>query len=328
MKINKERTGLGLSFDSPVNPEELKKKIERVAECIGNAFVPSNITWEGSSYSFYISHRQSLKDYIYENELKLKDFYAVLEAFEKLFYKSQKNHIDIYEFIYDYECIFVGNSISELEFIYAPDKKVYKNNKIDNNKFSEMIAILSLHIEFSEKEKSESVESDISQLLEEISAFENKAFMEADFLHELLNRHSYKKTNYCENAIIYIKNKLSDLRNRFIKITDKKEGNIMKLQGKMLLNGTDFSEKDGTTNSVNIGRDAEWADVPIDMIFVSRKHATVYKNNNNWYVKDLNSKNGTFVNGVKIASGCIADLKNGCEISFGLPEMKLIFCLP
>lgn len=52
-------------------------------------------------------------------------------------------------------------------------------------------------------------------------------------------------------------------------------------------------------NSITIGKSAE-CDVFIDNIHVSRKHARISVEGNNLFIEDLDSKNGTFLNGKRI----------------------------
>lgn len=47
---------------------------------------------------------------------------------------------------------------------------------------------------------------------------------------------------------------------------------------------------------------------------VSRKHAVLFENNGKWYINDLNSLNGTYVNGSRILPGQTVQLNNGDEI--------------
>jgi len=49
---------------------------------------------------------------------------------------------------------------------------------------------------------------------------------------------------------------------------------------------------------------------------VSRKHATFHfdERDGRWYVEDLNSKNGTYINGARVF---VAPLENGDEVQFG-----------
>ena len=55
------------------------------------------------------------------------------------------------------------------------------------------------------------------------------------------------------------------------------------------------------TDSVVIGRSAT-ADVSISDRFLSRRHARLYRDGDDWLIEDLGSRNGTLVNGVKISA--------------------------
>lgn len=48
---------------------------------------------------------------------------------------------------------------------------------------------------------------------------------------------------------------------------------------------------------------------------ISRKHAMLFEDNGAWYVDDLNSLNGTCVNGTKVVPGQAVRLKSGDEIT-------------
>ena len=52
-------------------------------------------------------------------------------------------------------------------------------------------------------------------------------------------------------------------------------------------------------NVINIGRTSD-NDLVINNIKVSRKHAKLDKKGNDWFIEDLESSNGTFINGKKI----------------------------
>jgi ABC-type multidrug transport system ATPase subunit len=55
-----------------------------------------------------------------------------------------------------------------------------------------------------------------------------------------------------------------------------------------------------STNKIKIGRNPQECDIVLEERSVSRVHAAVYKEGNNYYIEDLNSTNGTFVNGLRI----------------------------
>lgn len=80
-------------------------------------------------------------------------------------------------------------------------------------------------------------------------------------------------------------------------------------------------QKTGQTAVLNknqfiIGKSQTMADFSIpDNQTISRKHAMLFEDNGGWYVDDLNSLNGTSVNGRKIVPGQPVRLKSGDEIS-------------
>jgi diguanylate cyclase (GGDEF)-like protein len=63
-----------------------------------------------------------------------------------------------------------------------------------------------------------------------------------------------------------------------------------------------------------LGRDAH-ADIPVTDIGVSRRHAAVVQRAGNFYVRDLGSRNGTFVNGERLAGE--RELDEGDKILVG-----------
>lgn len=59
---------------------------------------------------------------------------------------------------------------------------------------------------------------------------------------------------------------------------------------------------------------------------VSGEHATVRYTGNGWEIRDLGSRNGTFVDGKRLGPGDAAEIKRGSKLSFGdaAPEYTLI----
>ena len=69
-------------------------------------------------------------------------------------------------------------------------------------------------------------------------------------------------------------------------------------------------------------------DVHIDQKFISRRHAQVRCLNDVFYISDLGSTNGTFLNGSRIEDNQEVVLKDGDEIVFARDEIAFMFSDP
>lgn len=58
---------------------------------------------------------------------------------------------------------------------------------------------------------------------------------------------------------------------------------------------------------------------------LSRRHAVIQRDGNSLVVKDLNSRNGTFVNGAIVPGGSTHPIKNGDELRFGNLVTRVLF---
>lgn len=72
---------------------------------------------------------------------------------------------------------------------------------------------------------------------------------------------------------------------------------------------------------ISIGRDSD-NDVVVDNKLASRHHALIQKIKNAYFIKDENSTNGTFVNGIRIPSDKYVKLNPGDKITIG--NMNLV----
>ena len=76
---------------------------------------------------------------------------------------------------------------------------------------------------------------------------------------------------------------------------------------------------------ISIGRSAD-ADIRIDDRFASGVHARVYSRGASYYVEDMNSTNGTFLNGGRLEGE--AELKDLDEIRIGETEFRFELDVP
>lgn len=69
-----------------------------------------------------------------------------------------------------------------------------------------------------------------------------------------------------------------------------------------------------------IGRDPT-CDIVVTDPYISRRHARIFFRDGKWYVEDLGSRNGTFVNGEDIKDKGAIELNEGNEIVIGFSAL-------
>ncbi len=77
-----------------------------------------------------------------------------------------------------------------------------------------------------------------------------------------------------------------------------------------------LKEIESDQHEITIGRNAK-NDIQIDNMAVSRQHARIIGSLSRYYIEDLNSTNGTFVNKEKISTRSMKELKEDDEITVG-----------
>jgi pSer/pThr/pTyr-binding forkhead associated (FHA) protein len=97
----------------------------------------------------------------------------------------------------------------------------------------------------------------------------------------------------------------------------QKKSNMPYLKLLNLIDNISFklSESYVVGNRTFIGRNPG-NDIILDAPFFSGKHACIFKHNNNFFIEDLGSKNGTFVNGQAVRNDPMP-VKNGDIVQIG-----------
>lgn len=135
------------------------------------------------------------------------------------------------------------------------------------------------------------------------------------------------------NENVGIVNELEEniIPNNNIEIVEKKEVNIVKViteelwENPRLLfySGREIEQINIDKDVYVLGRLRGAVDYVIENLAVGRIHARIIKKDNEYYLEDFNSKNGTFLNGEKLLENELYILKNSDEIT--LANMKMYF---
>lgn len=105
--------------------------------------------------------------------------------------------------------------------------------------------------------------------------------------------------------------KVSSLeKNTYLKLINRKDSLPFKIQ-----------EVYNLEDSITIGRSNE-NDVIIKDPYISKKHLSIVKDEEEYYLEDLNSANGTYLNGDRIMDA--VKLNNGDRIQFGRIEFLFV----
>jgi pSer/pThr/pTyr-binding forkhead associated (FHA) protein len=106
--------------------------------------------------------------------------------------------------------------------------------------------------------------------------------------------------------------------------------NVGKRLAKMGKRGTTFIVFQGRrvpiTRRITIGRDKGNA-ITLDDTLVSRRHALIQKIGSEFFIEDLGSTNGTYVNKKRIPADKYVRLKPTDTILIGRTELSLLHCL-
>ncbi|MDW8295081.1 MAG: FHA domain-containing protein [Aquificaceae bacterium] len=86
---------------------------------------------------------------------------------------------------------------------------------------------------------------------------------------------------------------------------------IIQSSQKLYLEGEGYRIELSPDQEYILGRAGTGMEYFKDNLYVSRRHAKIYFKDGHWFVEDLGSTNGTYVNGKKVQK---ARLENGCTL--------------
>ncbi len=104
-----------------------------------------------------------------------------------------------------------------------------------------------------------------------------------------------------------------------VSIDSTQSQNAIKVDPDKVLDKPCLLTEDGTTielKEATFGREGIGSNLITDKLTISRKHAKFWKIGTKWYLEDLGSANGTYINDKQIQPNEKNELNNGDKISF------------
>jgi hypothetical protein len=85
-----------------------------------------------------------------------------------------------------------------------------------------------------------------------------------------------------------------------------------------LVDGTEEIQSfDFKKTTITVGRSSQ-NDIQISDAYVSRRHMRISRRDGRYFIEDLKSRNGTFVNGAQAESGCEIEVREGVPVTVGM----------
>ncbi len=336
MRIDRERGCYRISFESSMDLVTLQRRIEECGECIDGIITSGELSREGDSYVLCIRHRESLKDYLEHHIFDLLHFVHFLRRLRVFLECLRKQQLCIYDCAWDVDCIFVGNNIDVLEFVYIPGISCSTEGGCTKSyfRFSDMLAVASLRV----------YETEISalQMLSEVvgafSKWEDEVLLPGAYCDTPFIEGERKLLSFCGNRNPFVQSVKKAFEAIRAPKVDSSERNIelpisfqikkhfrLCLEGIGRLKGQKISlTADASSEEEKcwyIGRETNFAAMCLPYPVISRRHATLSCRDGVWFLTDTDSVNGTFLDHIRINPGTGYPLIRGHEFYFAHQEI-------
>lgn len=275
---------------------------------------------EDISLIYNIRGYKTLRDYLL-NPLSKEKAYSLLKSINNS-YSMQSYILDTgivslkTNFIYIKEI----NNIPYCYFIYIPNTSKYSKNEEDLKK---LIFAVIISIEDNDL-RSEALALYSKDKLEDVIKLlkvEGLNFVKQEEIIESVKEPSINEVfKEEEGTTTEVREEETTLIDDFYEETTLIEEELdssVKVTGKLLINNNGvLSEEHLYKSSTILGR-SQSCDVIIDNRVISKKHAEILNEGSSFYVRDIGSKNGTFINGRKLKLMEKVELKSKDKIKLG-----------
>lgn len=277
-------------------------------------------------FDINITNKKSIKELTSNSVLSYSEYLNIITKICEIQLKCEDYLLHPQNLILNNNTIFIDNNTGEIYIVYLPIKNESLNRGMEE--FKKYIVELSSLVDGrSSKEDLDTIKS-INQYVynPNITGIRLKRYLEG-LQQKSKEQNLILDTKKEEPIVVKSKRKkglMSGLREIFYKAKEKEEQmknkeveevKMVEERAYLTYNATTALEKIYIDKDVFLlGRLEEAVDYVINSNAVGRVHARIQKIDNSYFLTDLVSKNGTYINGVKLVGNESYKLKNGSEI--------------
>lgn len=332
MHIDRERGCCRILFEHESDLSVLQKNIETCSTQVEGFISGCELLREGDHYVLCIHHQESLKSYLEHEIFDLAAFLAFVRRLRELLRDLHRNNMEIYDGIWDVDCIFVGTGIEDLSFVYIPG--VSRAGEEQSFRISDLLAVVSLRVYETDLQALQA----LSQVVGAFSQWEDTVLLQSAYSETPFDVAEQQLSPFCPNAHPFV----ASVQRMFRTWTETRASNPevakapavfsgkkkkirLHLEGLGRLKGRNLCldlQEDFTKEGVFVlGRDLNQVSFLIPYPVVSRKQASISYVKGEWLLTDHHSANGTFIGDVKMTTENGYPLTQGICIFFANREI-------
>lgn len=361
VQITYEKNGFRVFVESSLSRDDVQRRLALAAEVGSVLYVPTEIQWEKNAYSFSVRGRQTVKDLLLRRTHNLSDFRAFVRNLSQACCLLEAQHIPFEELLWEYDCIFTGEKFDLLCFVYLPGAK----RECAEPFLSDLLSLVSLHLTMEHGREESACLQHFLSWCREWEQTGGKSLPEAEAISQLtLSSESgngssvsswkpflvvqgiaavtfaalWKLIPWKGWGIVlwlgwivaflvadarFLPSSRDDFRRTLHGLWKQSPLIHSQLLGQGALQGLVTPLVPG--KACHIGRDENWSTIAIPSPYISRYHVRIMEESGIYYLTDLQSCNGTYIEGARVTPQSPVALESG--ISFWLGEEELVgFC--
>lgn len=304
---------------------------------------------------YNVSSKIKLSDVYRRKQMSGKELYCFIKDIKVVIEKMNEYLLDINNIVFDVDLIYFNSQTGRYEFCYVPkaqgefqmkirdlfDKllEYIDHNDMEAVKIAYGIQQLTLDMDFTIQDILRCAYENMEQLKEEKQSFQSEDIkIEIDTkeeehkkkgVFEIIQELFGKRKKYKTADEIEENEYLQDCLEETLLVAEETEPYNLKEEETTLLTNPLIAASPvlkaiGTENPIKIkpvefpyiiGKSQYSCNFCIDSAVVSRVHMRIVEELNDYYIEDLNSTNGTFINGEKLTSHSLQPIHTGDKVT-------------